>query len=712
MNPVREKQVDVDPPPAEAGRKIDAAKYDAIHRALLTGLIGNVGARAKADTHEYSGGRGKKFHIFPGSSLFKKTPAWVVAAEVTETTRLYARTVAHIKPEWIESVADHLVERSYSEPHYQADSAHVVAYEKVTLFGLTVVPRRRVHYGPIEPKVSRQIFIQQALVEGEYAPEAPWARHNRALLREVDLTEAKLRRRDLLTDAASRLAFFDARVPAGIYNGPLFEKWRRQAEERDRRTLFMRKEDLLVTGVAAPADQFPDAVRIDDVRLPLTYRFDPGAADDGVTANVPLGALNQLPAEPFDWLVPGWLSEKAAALIKTLPKELRVPLVPVPDTVRTILPQVRFGEGELLDALAWHLGRVRDVRIPRSAWRPAELPDRLRMNFRVLDAAGKPVEMGRDLNEIRRKLRVEVRETFASLPDSPWHRDGITRWDFDDLPEQVEVRRPGITLRGYPALVDNNQSVSLRLLDSPSAAAASTRAGLRRLFLLQLGEQARYLARNLPGIDAMSLHYATIGPGDGLKLDILTVVTDRALFDDEPPALIRHRDEFVARAETGWRRLSAAATEVCDVVRPTLASYHGLSKQLSGPFPPLLEPSIRDMRAQLAHLVPKGFVTSTPWPWLKQLPRFLKAAEVRLRKLTNAGATRDQQALDEIRPLWDAYLARRERHQAQGVIDPNLTQFRWMLEELRVSLFAQELKTSVPVSVKRLQAFWADVQKA
>jgi ATP-dependent helicase HrpA len=445
--------------------------------------------------------------------------------------------------------------------------------------------------------------------------------------------------------------------------------------------------------------------------LPLSYRHDLGDPADGVTVTVPLAALNQLPAQRFDWLVPGWLEEKTAALIKTLPKDMRIHFIPAPDTAKAITPLLRFGEGDLIASIAWQLGRRSEIHVPRDAWQPEALPDWLRMNFVIVDEAGKPIEMGRDLEEIRRKLRIEVTETFASLPQSEWHRDGVTRWDFPDLPEQIEVVRPGITLRGFPALVDAGESVSLRLMDTLDAARTAMRGGLRRLFALQLAEQMKYLARNLPGIDQLALHYATIGPGADLRRDLIQVITDRALFGDEDGmGLIRRKQEFVSRAEAGWRRLSAATAETCELVAQTVASHQEIARQLAVPFPPLLSASIADLRQQVAALLPRGFVITTPFPWLRQFPRYLKAAEVRLRKLTNAGAARDMQVMQEIAPLWQQYLRRAELHRLRGISDPALVQYRWMLEELRVSLFAQELKTSVPVSVKRLQALWDDVK--
>lgn len=688
-----------------------AERNDAIHRALLTGLLGNVGLRT--EPHEYTGARNTKFYIFPGSSLFQQKPPWVMAGELVETTRLYARTVAPVKPQWIERAAEHLVKREYAEPHWRRETANVVAYERVTLYGLPIVPRRLVHYGPIDPKVSRELFIQNALVEGEYNTDAPYFRHNRDLIRELELMEAKLRTRAILVDARTRYAFYDARIPQGVFNGFTFERWRREAEGQDKRVLFMTREDLMLRGaqVAEPG-LYPDAMTVHGLRLRLDYRLDPGHPADGVTATVPLAALNGLPPEPFDWLVPGMLKEKVLALIKTLPKATRVHFVPAPESADVAAAGLTFGRGSLFEALANQLGKQSGVTVRPIDFKPEELPDHLRMNFRVVDESGKPVAVGRDLTAIKKSLGALARSVFEALPPTQWHKDHLTRWDFGDLPEKVEIKHNHRTLLGYPALVDNESSVSLRLFDSADAARQAHQAGVRRLFAVQLREEMKYLARRLPGIERMSLHYAPLGNSEDLQRDLLAAIADRALFgtDDGGVGHIRTQAEFIARAEPGWRRLSPVANEMTAAAGEILALFHEVSKQLERSFPPLLTDSVKDMRQQLAHLVPKDFLTRTPAAWLKHLTRFLKGIQIRLQKLQNAGLARDLQAMTDVTPHWQRYLSRREKHRKEGVIDPALEQYRWMIEELRVSLFAQELRTSVAVSPKRVDAQWALVQ--
>jgi len=689
-------------------RKLPSPKYDAIHRAILTGLLSNIGL--KSDAHEYTGARGVKVSIFPGSALFKEEPQWIVGAELVETTRLYARTVARIQPEWIERIAEHLVKRTYAEPRWNPDTAHVVAYEKVTLYGLTIVPQRTVHYGPIDPRASREIFIQHALVEGEFRTDAPFFRHNQRLIEEIQALEAKSRQRDVLVDPQARYDFYDARIPAGIYNGPLFERWRQQIERHNPKLLFMTRRDLMVHGAAGiTQEQFPDFLLVDDIRLPLEYHLEPGHATDGVTVTILLAAINQLPAERFEWLVPGFLREKITGLIKSLPKNLRVNFVPAPEYAEAAFETLKPGDGSLLDALSLFLARQAGMTVPREAFDPSALLDHLHMNFHIVDETGKQLAAGRDLAEIRRKLGIQVKATFEQLPHPRYKRDNIAEWDFGDLPASIAVKRHGMSLNAYPALVDNGRSVSLRLMDCPESAQSSHVAGLRRLFLLQLGDEVDSLSLRIPDLHEMSLHYATLGPAKDLKDDIVAKTINRTFL---PDANVRTQMEFELRLQVGRRhRLLEAGVEVAELAGRILAAYHAVALLLARPTIPAWGAAIADIRGQLAHLLPKGFLASTPDIWLAQFPRFLKGIQARIQKLTTAGHRRDGQHMAEILPFWQGYLAQSKRHREQGIHDPALQQFRWMIEELRVSLFAQELRTSIPVSVKRLEKQWEIVRK-
>ena len=555
----------------------EPATYDAVHRALLTGLLANVGR--KIDQVEYQGVRGRRFYIFPGSGLFQKKPNWLMAGELVETTKVYARTCASIQPEWIERVAADLVKRTHTDPHWQRKTARVMAYERVTLYGLPVVNKRSVPLAPIDPKQSRSIFIRSALVEMEYDTGAPFFRHNAQLIREVELLEAKGRRRDIMVDADTRFAWYDARIPAQVVGGQSFDKWRKQAEHDNRRLLFMEPEDLMArVGGELGGEQFPDKLIVEipwhgrPARVPaqpeklertggapvpqnhprsafdLSYRFDPGHAFDGVTVTLPLAALNQLPADRLDWLVPGLIQEKALDLIRTMPKALRVNFVPAPDFARRAVHRMPFGQGNLLDALAAALGKLSGLSVRAEDFSPDGLPDYLRMNVRVIDEHGKQVAVGRDLKQLRQQLRGSARDAFAITPPPPWDRDGITAWDFGDLPERVELRQHGTTLQGFPSLVDRGGAVSLRLLETPDLARDATRRGVRRLFLIDYTKELRHLIDTLPAIKPMGLHYAPLGPGERLKDQIREAVADRLVADI--PKRVRTKEEFTIRLET------------------------------------------------------------------------------------------------------------------------------------------------------------------
>jgi ATP-dependent helicase HrpA len=756
----------------ETHRKSEQARHDAIHRALLTGLLSNVGQKTEA--HEYTGARGKKFYIHPGSALFKKDPRWLMAAELVETTRLYARTDAAIDPAWIERLADHLLKRAYSDPHWNSATGHVVAYEKVTLYGLVLVPQRPVHYGPIDPRLSREIFINSALVEGDWRSDAPFLRHNRKLIEEVEALEAKKRTRDVLVDAKVRFDFYDARIPAGITNAPQFERWRKEAERNHSKLLFMTKRDLMQDQAhGVTAHLFPDHLTIAGVTLPLEYHLEVGHPMDGVTATIPLPVVSQLPAEPFEWLVPGLLKEKIAALIKSLPKELRVNFVPAPDYAEQAARDLKPYEGSLIEALSLYLGRVKGLSAPISSFDPGSLLDHLHMNFKVVDQHGKQLAMGRNLEALRKQLGLQVRATFSSLQHPQYHKDNITRWDFGDLPEAVTVQRHGMTLTAYPALVDvggrghqmgewgsggvgsrsqhaertppskaataitnpnlviasakaqavalrpsphsptsalpHESSVALRLFESKAAADAAHASGLRRLLTLHLRDELRYLGSNIPGLSQMCLHYAPLGPCEELRADLIGETINRAFLYD---AKVRTPMEFELRLNAGRRhRLLEVARDVAGLAREILAAYHQVSVALEKPMIPAFAPTLKDVRQQLAQLMPRGFLTTTPDEWLAQFPRILRAAQLRLEKLVTTGHTRDQQRMAEIEPFWRMYLDQLQKNRAQNIHDAALDHFRWLVEEYRVSLFAQELKTSVPISAKRLERQWEQVRK-
>jgi ATP-dependent helicase HrpA len=705
------------------------AGYDAIHQALLPGLLSNIGFRDEG--REYQGARNARFHIHPSSGLFEKGPKWIVAAERVETTRQYGRIVARVQPAWIERAGAHLAQRSYAEPHWQPKSGQVAAYEKVTLFGVTIVPKRRVNYGPINPAEAREIFLRFALAGGDFETRAPFWRHNRELIEYVQHLEAKSRRRDILVDEEAIYAFYAERVPSGVYSTPQFEKWLRGATRKDPKLLHMRMADVMRRDAAeVTAQAFPDTLQVGATALPLEYHFDPGRAGDGVTLVVPVPLINQVSPERCEWLVPGLLEERITALLRGLPKQTRKAFVPIPETAARLATRLRPSDRPLVQAVAEALREMTGVQVPEDAWDEAGVPDHLRMKLRLVDEEGRRVAVGDDLRSLQRQFGGTGSRAFAHIPTQGLERDGITRWDFGVLPESIDLQRGGIRLRGYPALVDRGASVAIRVLDSQEGAARATRAGLRRLFLLGLGGELRYLRRGLPGLDRMRLQYAKApvpapedadlseaDPGDqaqdgrglqppDLADELIALVLDLTFVAGMAP--VRDPAAFAARLAAGRPRLMPVAGEVCELAGRILERYQGARKRLSGITQVNWMPSVLDLAGQLDALVYRGFLEQVPYERLRAYPRYLRAAEARAEKLVHA-AGKDQQRMGEMAPLLGKWRERAGAARAAGRRDPRLEEIRWMLEELRVSLFAQQLGTAYPVSVKRIEARWREL---
>jgi ATP-dependent helicase HrpA len=678
-------------------------EYGPIHRAILTGLLSNVAFRSQ--TYEYTAAGGSKFHLWPGSSVFRTRPSWIVAGEMLETAKRYLRTCAPIDPAWIEPLAGHLVKRSYSEPHWDRKGASALAYEKVSLFGLPVVPRRRVPYGPIDPEASRALLIQHGLVEGELDTKAEFFAHNRTLFEECEALEAKTRRHDLLLGQWARFDFYDCRIPASVCDGKRLERWRRNEERTNPRVLFMSQADLLREQVDdAVQARFPDALPSDEAELPLDYRFEPGTECDGVTVTVPLEALGHLDPQRLGWLVPGLLEDRIVALIKSLPKPIRRRLVPAPDTAKEVLRQIRFGEGDMPAAVARQLSRIAGEAVSPEMFNEDKLPDNLRMNVRVVGTDRNTLAEGRDLAAVREKLGVKVAETFAALDDPQWKRDGLCSWDFDELPEEVRLNRGGMTVAAYPMVIDRGDCVSLRLASSPEKAAHESRAGLRRLFFIAADRELRSQIAWFPNLDSLLLHAATI-PDFDFRCQLAELIADRSFLAEGN--IPRSKDAFEAEVQLGRQRIGVAVQDTVRVVEPLFESYHEAQLALEKAANPNWQHATSDVAMQLAELLRPGFLTATPWSWLAQYPRYFRAISYRLERLSAGSLARDRQNTDEIRVRWDGYQERAQKHVEMDIFDPELAHYRWMLEEYRVSLFAQPLGTAVPVSAKRLDRQWA-----
>lgn len=698
----------------------EPADYAAIHRALLSGLLSHAALKVEAGEDnrrkenqkrrrplvEYQGARNIRLAIFPGSGVVKKPPRWIMAAELVETSRLFGRLVARIDPRWLESLGKHLTKRSYSEPHWEQRPAQVAAFEQVTLYGLIIVARRRINYGPIDPVLSREIFIRQALVQGNYRTSAAFFAHNRRLVEELESQEAKSRRRDILVDEQVLFQFYDTRIPEEIYSGHGFERWRKQVEREQPKRLFVTREEL-TRGEAEGVDaaQFPDHLTVGGAELPLEYHFEPGHPADGVTLVVPVALLGQLRPARFEWLVPGLREEKLIALIKSLPKSLRRNFVPAVNFARAALQALRADDASFTEVFARQLLRMTGIEVPADAWQLDALPQHLLMNFRVVDETGKTLDEGRDLLQLQQAMAGQVRQTLSEIPLAGVERKGITSWDFGELPESVETQSGGLTLRAWPALVDCKESVAIRLFESRAAAEVKNRAGLRRLFTLEARDKVKYLRRGLPDRQTLCLLFAHRGGCDPLCDDIIAAAIDRVLFaKDEVP---RSASEFEARLAEGRKTLVPVAAEIAGHVKAALEQERLVRKALKGPLDPQAIQTAADVKVQIERLVYPGFVSATPTEWLPRLPAYLKAAHSRLEKLPRNPA-RDRQAALEIAPLVERLETRWAAIPEGESPAPELQRFRWLLEELRVSLFAQELGTVERVSATRLQRQWKE----
>jgi len=689
------------------------ATYDHIHRALLTGLLSNIGFRTGSSEREYLGARNSRFLIFPGSGLFKSQPKWVMAAELVETSKLYARSVAGIQPEWVEAAAGHLIKRSYSEPHWEKGRGQVAAYERVILFGITLVARRKINYGPIDPATSREIFIRSALVDGDFSTRAPFWRHNQELIDYLHYLEHKSRRRDLLVDEEVIFDYYSKRIPDGIYSTAQFEKWLRTATKKQPKLLHMRLLDVTrELGDVAPDREYPDELDIGGIALPLVYHFDPGSENDGVTLRVPVTVLNQISEERCQWLVPGLLKERIVALLRSLPKNLRRSFVPVPDFADACMQALTPSDKPLTRALAEQLNSMTGVYIPEDAWQEVLLPDYLRMNFTLLDDKGRRIASGRDLVQLKKTHGKTNSADFHVLSATGLEQEGIKSWEFGEIPESVESLHGEIRLSGFPALIDRGDCVDLKVLDARQNAQQAHRSGVRRLLMLALSKEVRYLRRNLTGMQQMELQYTKVAaaptgweaPGrGGVEEELLSLIFDLTFLEGLPE--IRSEQQFRERIELCKGSLIGQAEEARQLLESILTSYQQIRNRLAVTTQVHWQESLTDIQQQLDRLVFRGFIQHTPYQKLKEFPRYLKAMELRLEKLAHA-AERDLRLLGEFREMYQPWFEREEKYRLEGKLDQRIEELRWSFEELRVSLFAQELGTAYPISLRRIAKRW------
>lgn len=689
------------------------ATYEQTHLALLSGLLGNIGLKSE-EGGAYQGARDIRFNIHPGSRLVKKAGRWIVAAELVETTRLYARCVARVDPVWLEKVGAHLIRRTWSDPRWEKKAGQVVANERATLYGLPVYTGRRIHFGKVDPVQARELFIRQALVTGEIDTALPFLKHNRQLIASIEKLEHQTRRPDILVDDTLIYAFYDQQIPADVYQTATLEKWCKRLSKEQAQALMLTRDALMRHDAAGiTTDVFPKKVEWQGVQMAVDYHFEPGSVRDGVTLTVPLFALNQIDPLRCEWLVPGMLKEKVHLLLKSLPQKIRRHCVPLPDYAAGFaerwFDRASDPEGGLLEAIGADMWEQLKVRPLRSDFKVETLPAHLFMNFKVVDEHGRMLSGGRNLDQLKAEHGKQAQasfQKFAARDDQVAQalaHEKLTDWTFGALPEIMEIRRKGQSFVGYPALIDRKTYCDLDVYDDPAEARVQHHAGLLRLFRLALREQVKFLEKNLGDLTRMSMLYMSLGTQEELRDQIIDCALDQACLADPWP---HDKDSFELRRNEGKSRLGLLAQEMARLAGQILVEWAALQKKLPQAKPHAA--AYADLQKQQGGLMTKWFLLKTPYRQLTQYPRYLKAAQVRVDKL-RADPARDNRLMAEMAPLLVQY--QRAVSALKGAPDAQLDEFRWLLEELRVALFAQELRTPMPVSVKRLQKAWSAMQR-
>ncbi len=700
---------------AEQGWRLNQtdATYEQLHLALMSGLLGNLGLKSE-ESGNYLGARDIKFWIHPGSRMLKKAGKWIMAAELIDTSKLYARCVARIEPVWVERVAGHLIRKNWSDPRWEKKLGQVVANEKGTLYGLNIYSGRRVHYGPIAPEQAREIFILQALVPGELETPMAFVAHNRKMISQIEHLEHQTRRPDILVDDSLIQAFYERLIPQDIYQTATLEHWYKGLSKEQTQALLLTRDALMRHEAAGVTTEvFPKSFDWQGVRLAVDYHFEPGSPKDGVTVAVPLYFLNQVDAARCEWLVPGMVKEKVQLLIKSLPQKLRRHCVPLPDYAAGFYERwyerLSAPPCSLIEAIIQDMWLQLKVRPAVSDFKPETLPAHMFMSFKVLDEHGRMLSAGRNLAQIKAELGKQAQATFQQLATrdqdvaSVLAHDEITEWSFGTLPELMEIRRKNQTVIGYPALVDQTTHCALDVFDEPHTARQAHHKGLRRLFRIALRDQVKFLEKNLHDLTKLGMLYMPLGTQEKLRDQIIDCALDRACLASPWP---NDAASFELRRQEGRAKLGLLAQEVARLAGTILTEWAAVMRKLAQARPHAA--AYQDLQLQLAQLVPADFITAIADAQLSHLPRYLKAALARIDKLrTDPG--RDARLMSEMAPLLTQY--GRARIALKGAPDAALDEFRWLLEELRVALFAQELRTPTPVSVKRLQKAWEAMQR-
>ncbi|EPH6095456.1 ATP-dependent RNA helicase HrpA [Vibrio cholerae] len=685
----------------EMGFKLndEPGSYHAVHSAILVGLLSHIGMKDQ-EKNEYHGARNARFNIFPASGLFKKQPKWVMSAELVETSKLWARVVAKIEPDWIEPLAKHLIKRSYSEPHWSKKNAAVMAYEKVMLYGIPIVPKRLVNYGTIDPVLSREIFIRSALVEGDWETKHAFFKQNRALLAEVEELEHKSRRRDILVDDEELFQFYDQRVGTEVVSGRHFDAWWKTASRKTPDLLSFEKEMLFKGDASHITDlDYPNFWHQGNLKLKLSYQFEPGENSDGVTVHIPLPILNQVEPHGFDWQIPGLRHELVVSLIKSLPKTLRKNFVPAPNYADAFLARVTPFEMPLLDAMEKELRRMTGVTVLREDWKLDQLPAHLKITYRAVDHRNRKLNESCDLHELKESLKEKVQETLSQVADDDIEQRDLHTWSFGELPKVYQQKRGGFEVRAYPALVDKKDSVEIKLFETEQEQLSAMRAGQRRLILLNVPSPIKYLHSNLPNKSKLGLYFNPYGKVLDLIDDCIACGVDKLI--EERGGMVWEPQAFEALKEHVRAELGDTVVEIAKQVETILTTAYNINKRLKGKVDFTMAFALSDVKAQIEGLIFSGFATECGWKRLPDILRYMRAIERRMEKLP-VDPNKDRLHMLKIESVANKYKELLNKIPKGMAIPDNVREIRWMLEELRVSYFAQQLGTPYPVSDKRI----------
>lgn len=678
----------------------EPGSYEGVHTAILVGLLSHIGIK-DPEKNEYQGARNARFNIFPASGLFKKQPKWVMSAELVETSKLWARIVAKIQPEWIEPLAKHLIKRSYSEPHWSKKRAAVMAYEKVMIYGIAIVPKRLVNYGNIDPVLSREIFIRSALVEGEWETKHSFFKLNRSLLQEVEELEHKSRRRDILVDDEDLFQFYDQRVGTEVVSGRHFDTWWKATSKASPELLNFEKEMLFKGDASHITDlDYPNFWYQNGLKLKLSYQFEPGEDSDGVTVHIPLPILNQVEPQGFEWQIPGLRHELIVSLIKSLPKTLRKNFVPAPNYADAFLARVNAMELPLLDALEKELRRMTGVTVSRDDWNLSQVADHLKVTFRAVDHRNRKLKENKDLYELKESLKEKVQETLSQVADDDIEQSGLHTWSFGELPKVYQQKRGGFDVKAYPALVDKKDSVEIKLFETEQEQISAMREGQRRLILLNVPSPIKYLHTNLPNKSKLGLYFNPFGKVMDLIDDCIACGIDKLL--EERGGLAWTPEEFESLKEYVRAELGDTVVDIAKQVEAILTMAFNINKRLKGKVDFTMAFALSDVKAQIEGLIFKGFATECGWKRLPDILRYMKAIERRLEKLP-IDPNKDRLHMLKVESIRNDYKELLNKVPKGMALPENIKEVRWMIEELRVSFFAQQLGTPYPVSDKRVK---------